>query len=173
VHSFQHCNSLIEVLINESIQELGANSLIVGKLPLKELRLPLLDCRNLRRFKFASLSARLENIIKRGYWSEIEDKVDAIDGVVERSGSGELFISRAVIRQGNDNTWATVQRCLNQIARLISYYEMKEVTSMVDLALWKCKISQASAISSSDREACRIDMPGPAKDVILQYLWGY
>ena len=163
---------MVEVVINEHIQDLGANSLIVGKLPLKELRLPLLECRNLQRFKFASLSARLENIIQRGYWSEIEDKVDAIDGVIERSGSGELFISKAVIRQGNDNTWASVQGCLNHIARLVSYYEMKEATSLVELALWKSKINQASAISSSDREACRVDMPGPAKDMILQYLWG-
>ena len=169
--AFNGNNSLVEVLINESIQDLGANSFNVKILPCAELQPLASSCRNLQRFKFASLSARLENTIQRGYWSEIEDKLDAVDGVIERSGGGELFISKAVIRQGNDNTWTSVQRSLNQIARLVSYYEMREATSLLELALWKCKISQAS-VATADREACRVDMPGPAKDMILQYLWG-
>jgi len=45
---------------------------------------------------------------------------------------------------------------------------MKEATSLVELALWKSKINQAS--DATNREACRVDMPGPAKDMILQYL---
>jgi len=168
--AFSGNNSLIEVLINENIQDLGANSFNVKILPCAELQPLASSCRNLQRFKFASLSARLETIIQRGYWSEIEDKIDAnlLDGVIERSGDGELFISRAVIRQGNANTWASVYQSLNQIARLISYYEMKEATSLVELALWKSKINQAS--DATNREACRVDMPGPAKDMILQYL---
>ena len=168
--AFSGNNSLIEVVINESIQDLGANSFNVKILPCAELQPLASSCRNLQRFKFASLSARLENIIQRGYWSEIEDKVDAIDGETERSGSGKLFISTAVIRQGNRSTWASVQRCLNQIARLIGCYEMKEATTLIDLALWKCKINHTSVVV--DRDACRVDMPGPAKDMILQYLWG-
>jgi len=49
----------------------------------------------------------------------------------------------------------------------MQYYEVKEATSLVELALWKFNIEQAVGL---DRGVCRIDLPEPSKDLILQYV---
>ena len=65
---------------------------------------------------------------------------------------------------------------LDKIIRLITYYEMKEATTLFELALWKAKIDQADEADDkvnnyiTNREACRVEVPGPIKDTILQYL---
>ena len=60
--------------------------------------------------------------------------------------------------------------CLGRITRLVSYYELKEATTTFELALWKSKLDQAGATNTTDRAAYRIDVPGPVKDTMLQYL---
>ena len=52
----------------------------------------------------------------------------------------------------------------------MSYYELKEATSTFELALWKSKLDQADATNTTNRAAYRIDVPGPVKDTMLQYL---
>ena len=59
---------------------------------------------------------------------------------------------------------------LDKIVDLIVYYEMKEATIIVELALWKAKIDQTDENNPADRDVCRIEVPGPVKDAILQYL---
>jgi len=46
---------------------------------------------------------------------------------------------------------------------------MKEATTLFELALWKTKIDQVGDIDPYDRDACRVEVPGPVKDSILQY----
>ena len=53
---------------------------------------------------------------------------------------------------------------------MVSYYELKEATSMFELALWKSKLDQADATNATNRVAYRMDVPGPVKDTMLQYL---
>lgn len=60
----------------------------------------------------------------------------------------------------------SLRKTFDKICNLVQYYEVKEATSLVELALWKFKIEQASGL---DRDACRIGLPGPAKDLILKY----
>ena len=50
----------------------------------------------------------------------------------------------------------------------ISYPEMKAATTLFELALWKAKISQTD---DANREACRVGVPEPVKDAILQYAY--
>jgi len=52
----------------------------------------------------------------------------------------------------------------------VSYYELKEATSTFELALWKSKLDQSDAINTTNRAAYLIDVPGPVKDTLLQYL---
>jgi hypothetical protein len=52
-----------------------------------------------------------------------------------------------------------------------SYKDLKEATTLFELALWKAKIDQASD-ASVDREACRMEVPGPVKDTLFSYLEG-
>ena len=53
---------------------------------------------------------------------------------------------------------------------MISYYELKEATSTFELALWKFKLDQVDEANPIPRKKCRMDVPGPVKDIILQYL---
>jgi len=59
---------------------------------------------------------------------------------------------------------------VDQIVEVITYYEMKEATTLFELALWKAKIDQAEEAADINREAYRIEVPGPVKDTTLQYL---
>ena len=53
---------------------------------------------------------------------------------------------------------------------MISYYEIKEATSILELALWKFKLGQVDEANPIPRKKCCMDVPGPVKDIILTYL---
>ena len=123
-------------------------------------------CDALERFLFSTISYRLENIIQTNHWGDLEDKLNEVRGVVQWE-SNELFVSRAT----HDN-WENMRRDLGKISPLVLYYDLKEATSTFELALWKSKLDQADATNTSatNRAAYRIDVPGPVKDTMLQYL---
>ena len=122
------------------------------------------NCDALERFLFPTISYRLENIIQTSHWEELEDKLNEVRGVVQWE-SDKLFVSRAT-----HHNWDDIRRDLGRITRLVSYYELKEATSTFELALWKSKLDQADATNTTNRAAYRIDVPGPVKDTMLQYL---
>jgi len=153
---FWGCTNLREVVIvNEKVQ-IGDNAFY--------------NCTSLERFKFPSLSTRLNNVIRAGQ-RDIEAKMDDILAVEWR---GEELIVAAVRRErdnrGRMEIIAEVDKGkLTTGKRLIRHYEIREATTMFELALWKAKIDQAEG-ASTDRGACRIEVPGPVKDAILQCL---
>ncbi len=65
----------------------------------------------------------------------------------------------------------TYKENLDPILDLIAHVQMKEATTAFELALWKEKMMEDSVIGdrNGNREACRIDVPGPVKDAILQF----
>ena len=63
-----------------------------------------------------------------------------------------------------------IREDLDKIIRLISYYELKEGTSIFELALWKFKLDQVDKSNLIPRKKCRMDVPGSVKDIILTYL---
>ena len=71
---------------------------------------------------------------------------------------------------GEGRNWNAVRIDLDKIIRLISHYELKEAASMFELALWKFKLDQLDKVNPIPRKKCRMDVPGPVKDIILQYL---
>ena len=88
--------------------------------------------------------------------------MNEVRGVVQWE-SDKLFVSRL-------SSWNATRRDLCRITRLVSYYELKEATTTFELALWKSKLDQEDASNITNRAAYRMDMPGPVKDTILQYL---
>ena len=87
--------------------------------------------------------------------------------------AGELVIPTVRQRVGPLGRLQTIARVdkekLSKVEGLISYYEIKEATTLFELALWKARIDQA--VDEVDyRDAHRIEVPGPVKDTILQYL---
>lgn len=114
----------------------------------------------------------MDNVIQAGQ-TDIEPKMDDIPGLEWRGG--ELIIP-AVRREIVYNEWRRMEdefgvdrEKLNKVERLISYYEVKEAATLFELALWKAKI-KTEISSPADRGAYRVDVPGPVKEAILQYL---
>jgi len=69
-----------------------------------------------------------------------------------------MFVTRGL-------DWNRVKLHLSRIVKVIRYYEVKEATTLFELAMWKAKINQEEA-QPINREACRIEVPGPVKDII-------
>ena len=160
-YAFLDCNSLREVVIHNEEVQIDAKSSFRG-------------CTSLERFSFPDLYTRLENIIQAGQ-RDIEAKIDDTQAVVWRGG--ELSIP-AVRREVENRLWRRVdtvvevdEEKLNKVKRLIAYYEKKEATTIFELALWRSNMYQADITNPvSDREACRIEVPGPVKETVLQFL---
>ena len=152
-YAFGGCCNLREVVFHGAPQEIGYKTFD--------------NCASLERFTFPTESSRLDNLIQTGHWAEIENEVNELRGVVERRG-GELFVSSEAM--GGGRNWNQVRVDLGKIIRLISYYEIKEGTSIFELALWKFKLGQVDKANPIPRKKCRMDVPGPVKDIILQYL---
>jgi len=198
--AFEHCTSLKKVVLQEGIQKIekrafhGCTSLDSIKFPftvteisertflncprLREVGLhegiqkidvdAFEDCSSLERFTFPNLSTRLNTITRAGQ-REVEDKIDNIRGnLVERRDS-ELFVSAVSVVMFCYN-WKIRRKVFGRIDRLIAYYELKEATTLLELAMWRSKIDQAEARPPINRDEYRLDIPGPVKDTILQYL---
>ena len=155
--AFSHCTNLREVVIhNEEVQ--------IDDRAFKH-------CTSLERFNFPSLFTRLDNIIQAGQRG-IEAKLDDIPAVEWRGG--ELVIP--CVHQEIEEPWGkeTIvevdKEKLNKIISWISYYEIKEATTLFELSLWKARIDQVDDADEINRDAQRIEVPGPVKDTILQYL---
>ena len=162
--AFLGCDNLREVLLHENIKKMvlrGSNQVV------QTFR----GCTSLERFKFPSLSTRLGNIIQTGQ-TDIEAKIDGISSL-ERDDS-ELFVTATAMGDvtgfKNGRNWNTVKESLDEISKLIDFYEVREATSLFELALWKARIDQADDADEINRDACRIEVPGPVKETILQYI---
>jgi len=157
--AFYNCQRLREVGLHEGIQKIAWDAFE--------------GCTSLERLIFRGLSTRLNNIIQARQ-IEVEDKIDNIRGdLVERRGS-EIFISEVVwvrvrrLTQGSH--WSVFKGRIDRIDKALAYYELKEATTLLELAMWKSKIDQVEVKPSANRDAYRIDIPGPVKSTILQYL---
>ena len=111
--------------------------------------------------------------------TEVETRTDGIRGsLIERRGS-ELYVPASKLEGRNrwprcrrQHHWKSIRRSLVKINCVISHYEMIEGTILFVLAFWKAKMDRADVVvAPTDRDAYRIDIPGPVKDTIMQYLF--
>jgi len=181
--AFSNCRSLECITIPSTVTEISSNTFYNCQ-RLREVGLHKgihkIDRRtfemftSLERFTFPTLSTRLESIIRAGQ-TEVEDDIDIVRStMVQRRGS-ELFIPYATLSPWRDDIWKAVREGLGRIDRTITYYELKEATTLLELAMWKANIDKAEVKPSIiiNRDKYRIDIPGPVKDNIVQYLnWG-
>jgi len=163
--AFYNCRSLREAGLHEGIQKIAIDT---GDSLERFSSNPFVECSSLERFTFPKLSTRLETIIQLGQ-TEVEDKIDNIRGdSVERRGS-ELFVSAVSVEMFCRN-WKTRREVFGRIDRLLTYYELREATTLFELAIWKSNIDKAEVRTPINRDVYRIDIPGPVKNTILQYL---
>ena len=57
-------------------------------------------------------------------------------------------------------------RSLYQVLQLIAFHELKESSILVELAMWKLRMDEATSVPRAD---CRVPIPDPAKSSIMQY----
>ena len=178
--AFNGCTSLQSISLPSSLTEIGENAfwfcqelreVVIHNEKIQIGETSFVGCSSLARLKFLGLSTRLDNIIQAGQ-RDIEAKMDDISAVEWRGGE----LSIPAVRREN-HQWGRMETVvevdkekLDKIVKLIRYYEMKEATTLFELALWKSKIDQADISNPADRAASRIEVPGPVKDTILQYL---
>jgi len=182
-NAFYNCTSLECITLPSTIIEIG-NEAFRDCTELREVALhkevqiretSFIECSSLERFKFPGLSARLDNIIQVGQRG-IEAKLDDISAVEWRGGELVIPSVRREIEEyiGSGMVEPIVvvevdKGKLNKIKGLITYHEIKEATTLFELALWKAKIDQAEEAMTST-EVYRVEVPGPVEDTILQYL---
>ena len=154
--AFKDCTGLREVVIYNEKAEIAFTAFN--------------NCTSLERFKFPGLFHCLNDIIQVGQRG-IEAKLDDIPAVEWRSGELIMFpIRREVLNPFVPQNLVKLDKeKLTKIVRFIRHYEIKEATTLFELALWKSKIDQAEE-ANMNRNAHRVEVPGPVKDTILQYL---
>ena len=174
-YAFCRCSSLESIALPSTLVGIGdyaftfaccsnLREVELNGIPQYFISTTFLNCDTLERILYPTISYRLENITQTGHWEELEDKVNEVRGVVQWEGN-KLFVWRVTRRN-----WNNVRRDLGKITRLVSYYELKEATTTFELALWKFNLDQSGATNTTNRAAYRIDVPGPVKDTMLQYL---
>ncbi|EJK64847.1 hypothetical protein THAOC_14375 [Thalassiosira oceanica] len=65
-----------------------------------------------------------------------------------------------------DTNLETAKR-LYQLLQLIAFHELKESSIVIELAMWKSRIDEATYIA---REDCRVAIPDPGKTSIMEYV---
>ena len=113
---------------------------------------------------------RLANIVEVSHLKELESKIYDMDSTTIEMEDG--YITLLLPRVDQIKNVSSAIKSIDQIDNLLQYYEVKEATSLVELALWKATISQADEeVYPINRDACRVEVPGPAKDLILQHAY--
>ena len=151
--AFYYCTKLIELVLNERLQKIGEDAFTI--------------CPRLVVVKFPTISNRVKMLIGAGQ-TEIKDKITIYQHFEWRGD--EFSISPEAT---NSQHWGTTRRYLDQLLASISYYELKEATTIIELAISKTKIEEIGAVTAEERSACRVavrEVPGLAKYAIIQYL---
>ena len=174
-YSFWDCKSLQSITIPSSVKFIGREAFdecenlseVVLNIP-REIKFnSFRNCESLEEFEF-SITPRVNAIVQTGL-TDIENKMYQIPGlqrsggIVQWSPGNGLYVSRRTMRGGEN--WPEIRPVLDKINDLVLYYELREATTLFELALWKYKIDQADKTT-----AARIEVPGPIKDSILQFL---
>lgn len=153
--AFHSCTRLREMGLHEKIQTLQVDAFD--------------GCTSLLNCCFPSLSTRLEAL--GHYQTKVFSKIDrlSVGSAIERRGS-DIIVSTAKLREVHG--WFGVKLYPQLIAKSIVHCEMKEFTSLFELALWKAKLDQEEGvINPRNRKLYRTNVPGPVKYTIIQYLY--
>ena len=167
--AFEQCIGLKEVVLEKSQRGPFVSSTPAWNKAFYGGSSPFHGCSSLERIKFLDLSKYLGIIIQVYGYAEVERKVDEARGLVINRRGSELYMSPEVTRRSED--WKATLVSMLKILKLITYYLKREATTLFELAVWKAKLIQAGeANDDTNRDACRIEIPGPVKDALLQYL---
>mmetsp|Transcript_14055 Transcript_14055/g.32923 ORF Transcript_14055/g.32923 Transcript_14055/m.32923 type:complete len:162 (-) Transcript_14055:131-616(-) len=127
-------------------------------------RCPLIT---LKIFIPQALSERIERLPRECRLS-IEQRVHDLRRL-ELTQDGNILACFPLIRRPSG--WNSVEdtndetaESIHQALRLICFHELKELSILIELAMWKSRLVGVPA-----REDCRTSVPDPAKSLIMDY----
>ena len=167
--AFANCSSIERISIPSTVTILD-NRAFAGCCSLKQAI--YMKCGVDQRFKLGCgvfhgcssplIKIRLDKISEDCHLKELEKRINEIDD------------SAIQLRDRHLNLIIPVDevKSFYKVYNLIQYYGVKEATSLVELALWKAMIDQTEEEDHPiSRDACRVELPGPAKHLILKYAY--
>ena len=166
--SFSGCTSLVSITIPSTVTKIGDRafkdcSTLKQVIYMRcESSTPMFGWDAFRGCPLAVMKFRFDKIEVISHLKELENKINDIDSTIEMRDGYITFPLPLKNRR----------QIMNRVGNLEQYYEVKEATTLVELAMWKAKISQAEEeVHPVSRDACRIEVPEPAKDLLLQYAY--
>mmetsp|Transcript_14069 Transcript_14069/g.30022 ORF Transcript_14069/g.30022 Transcript_14069/m.30022 type:complete len:414 (+) Transcript_14069:195-1436(+) len=150
--AFYFCGALKNVVLNECIQKIEAHAFD--------------ECSSLESLVYPFVSMRLESISWESGRNEILNKIHETSGI--SMVDCKVLISGSALEGGA--SWAACKESLDQVLRLVAYHKLKEAATIFELALWRAKMMEQSKVNDANRESCRVEVPGPAKEAVEQFL---
>lgn len=130
------------------------------------------DCAKLTSVKVSitwAVSSRMERLSPECTLS-VEESICNLPNIVRQDGHF-LACFTVAVRDGKvshlQDTNDVTARSLSQIFRFIAFHELREASIVIELAMWKARIEDAT--SEHSREDCRVTVPGPAQSLIMEY----
>mmetsp|Transcript_1224 Transcript_1224/g.2173 ORF Transcript_1224/g.2173 Transcript_1224/m.2173 type:complete len:243 (-) Transcript_1224:189-917(-) len=151
--AFQFCTNLRQIILHERVEDFTGGYAFAL-------------CTQLQHINFPTVSKRIKCISSLAGRSRILNMIANHQHFSWNQDCDGLIVS---IKAMSAKQWGTTRRNLDQVLARITYYELQEVTPIIALAFWKSKIEEDGAETNEEREACRIEVPGPVRSAILQY----
>jgi len=182
--AFAGCRKLRQVVFNDGLKKIGKDSFLncinLNEVVMNETNIQSINCHafrgcRLQKIILQSLSTRVSTIVQAGN-TQVEGKLNSILGFYLGCKDEQIYLKVQAYASGGGgpsdlNLWKQIKdNYLGRIDDMLSFYERKEATIIFELAWWKNKIDNPEEDSPVSREECRTDIPGPAKDMIWQYL---
>ena len=128
-------------------------------------------CEALEWIKFPATFNRVKSLSEADR-TPLEVKLSNIEGFQWRGEEASISLQPNEADDWPFHHWGPTRRIMDEVLAWTNYHEIREGTTMFELALWKVKIEESWVVTSFECNACHtIDVPGPVKESILQCLY--
>ena len=174
--AFGGCTNLAEVIVlrgNRFInQEFIDHGLFSGEGALNKKRVKkLISVKTLRDCPLTTLKISIPPALSlrmarlpQEYRLSVEGRIHDMRRL-ELTPDGTILACFPIVRRLDvEDTDNQTTESLHEVLRLIPFYELKESSILIELAMWKSRLDGDRA-----RADCRIAVPDPAKSLIMEY----
>jgi len=179
--AFEDCIELKEVVLNDKLESIenkafgwrrGLRKVTMSSSLFDSINdLTFLKCIALKEFVLTCFEKKIVSIGDLGR-IDITSKIGEMEGANLSRNGGNVVLSLSGCqyqREGTPAEWGDGRRILD----LIMYHELMEASTIIDLAFWKARIMEIGGADEADqRQACRIEVPDPVKELIIQFRYG-
>lgn len=172
--AFSECSSLTQISLPSTLQGLGDSAF--GECEcLKTVNLQGGNHSIVRKNAFLGCGSlffiELPYILMRLAILSDDDRAAVLKKMGELFGTA-LYMEDKSINLRTDAFFAHEKRCrrgLAQILHMIGYYELKDITTTIELAFRKVNLKDLCEGGDITGQSCSIEVPGPVRDNIMQF----